>query len=292
MGVTILDGGVGEALLARAGAGDGPLWATRAMMDHPDLLGEVHRAFFEAGAQIASTNTYALFRDRLAPYGLDDLFAPLHRVALDQARRARDAHGAGLVAGSIGPLGASYRADLHPDPETATPLYAEKLGLMVPGVDLILCETVASRRQAQAVLDAAGGCGVPVWLSVTVRDDDGTRLRSGEAVADLLPLAEGRVAALLANCSAPAAMPAALSVLGRAGLPTGAYANGFLLSTDAFLAGTATGPGGHISPEAYADHAAAWAAQGATLIGGCCAVGPAHIAAVVARLRREGVLGD
>lgn len=293
MSITLLDGGIGQEMVARAGDRPTPLWSTRAMMDHPGLLQQIHADYFAAGADIATTNTYAIHRDRLAPDGLEHLFEPLHATALAEAQAARAAHGRGRIAGSIGPLAATYRPDLHPDPATAVPLYAEMVTMVAPGADIILFESVASLTHAGAALAGAQGADRPVWLSVTLDDEDGTRLRSGEALADLLPRLEGRAQAVLANCSAPEAMPAALDILARSGLPFGAYANGFTQITKAFLENRPTSDAlsarRDMGPDIYADHAMAWVGQGATILGGCCETGPAHIAEIARRLRAAGL---
>lgn len=293
MTITLLDGGIGQEMVARAGDKPTPLWSTRAMMDHPGLLQGVHADYFAAGADIATTNSYAIHRDRLAPDGLEHLFAPLHAAALAEAQAARAAHGRGRIAGSIGPLGATYRPDMHPDLATSVPLYAEMVGILSDGVDLILFESVASLLHADAALTAAQGQGKPVWLSVTLDDEDGTKLRSGEDVAGLLKLLSGRASAVLANCSAPEAMPAALAIFARSDLPFGAYANGFTQITKAFLGARPTSDTltarRDMGPAAYADHAMRWIDQGATIIGGCCETGPAHIAEIDTRLRAAGL---
>ena len=96
-------------------------------------------------------------------------------------------------------------------------------------------------------------------------------------------------AAVLANCSIPEAMPAALEIFAKGDLPFGAYANGFTRITQAFLADRPTvdalSARSDLGPAIYADHVMAWVAQGATIIGGCCEVGPAHIAEIARRLR-------
>ncbi len=291
--ITLLDGGMGQELLARSGDAPTPLWATKVMMDHPGLVRDVHAAYFAAGATVATTNTYAIHHDRLLKAGLDDRFATLHMQALAEAAAARAAHGAGRIAGSLGPLVASYRPETHPPHDAAVANYAEIGGLLAPAVDVLLAETVASLAHARAVLEGAQAGGRPVWLSVTVDDEDGARLRSGEAVADLGPvLAKAGAAAVLANCSAPEAMAAALEVLGGFGLPYGAYANGFRQITKEFLKDDPTADAlearPEMTPELYADFAMRWVGMGATIVGGCCETGPAHIAEIARRLKAAG----
>ncbi len=291
--ITLLDGGMGQELIARSGDAPTPLWATQVMIDHPGLVHDVHAAYFAAGATVATTNTYAIHRDRLVKFGLEDRFAALHTQALAEAAAARAAHGAGRLAGSLGPLVASYRPDLHPPHAEAVARYAEIARLLAPAVDFFIAETVASLPHARAVLEGANAEGRPVWLSVTVDDEDGTKLRSGEPVAGVAAvLKNGAASAVLANCSAPEAMAAAIEVFKGFGLPYGAYANGFQQITKEFLTENPTVDALHARPEMtparYADFASLWVGMGATIIGGCCETTPAHIAEIARRLTVEG----
>ena len=290
--ITLLDGGMGQELVHRSGDAPTPLWSTRVMQDHPGLVQAIHADFFAAGATVATTNTYALHHDRLVGTNLEGQLTDLYARALAEAAGAQRAHGSGRIAGSIGPLRASYRPDLHPDPETAIALFKEVTALMAHDCDLILCETVASLAHARDVLTAARTAQKPVWLAVTVMDTDGTRLRSGEAVADVLPIAEAQADALLINCAAPEAITTTLHLIRGTKLPFGAYANGFEQITQGFLEDKPTVDALRIrrdfTPVAYADHVMGWVEAGATIVGGCCEVGPAHIAEIAHRLRAAG----
>ncbi len=292
MTITLLDGGMGQELVHRSSVAPTPLWATQVMLDHPGLVQAVHADYFAAGATIATTNTYAIHRDRLAGTGLEDRFEELHKLALAEAQAARKAHGSGQIAGSIGPLAASYRPDIHPPHAEAVDRYSEIANLLAPAVDFIICETVASLAHASAVLQGAQAAGKPVWLSVTVDDEDGSRLHSGEPVAEVADLAASGAVALLANCSAPEAMAAALPHLLKSGLPVGAYANGFQQITKDFLKDKATVDAlrarRDLGPDAYAKFALGWVDQWASIVGGCCEVGPAHIAELAQRLLAAG----
>lgn len=291
--ITLLDGSIGQEMVKRADEPPSPLWSTKVMMDHPKLVGEVHLDYFEAGATVATTNTYCVLPDRLAPEGMEDQVGALTRAAVMAARRARAAHGAGQVAGAIGPLVASYRPDLCPEPEVAAASYAEPVRLMRDDVDLFLIETVASVRHAEGALRAACGQDRPVWLSITVDDEDGARLRSGEGVGEIAPLLERfEVAAVLVNCSRPEAIDTALEVVRGFGIPFGAYANGFTRISEGFLESRPTVDAlearRDLDPQAYARFAMGWVGMGATIVGGCCEVGPAHIAEIARQLRDAG----
>ncbi|WP_085310670.1 homocysteine S-methyltransferase family protein [Planktotalea arctica] len=291
--ITLLDGGMGQELVHRAGDRPTPLWSTQVMLDRPGLVAEVHRDFYGAGASIATLNSYAIHRDRLAPVQREDQFDALHAMALDEAKAAREAHGSGRIAGSLGPLGASYRPDVHPSAEIAVPLYSEVAALFAEQVDLLICETVVSLEHTRCVMEGAQAAGLPVWCAFSVDDEDGAKLRSGEPLVQAVQIAADMgAAALLANCSAPESIPAALGALARAGLPYGAYANGFTQITKAFLEDRPTVDAlesrRDFTPEIYAGHVMGWIAQGATIVGGCCEVGPAHIAEIAKRLRAAG----
>lgn len=291
--ITLLDGSIGQEVVRRAGDKPTALWSTQAMIDHPGIVGEVHGDYSAAGATIATTNTYAIHRDRLARYLDETQFEPLVRAALKEAKLARDAAGGGRIAGSVGPLGASYRPDICPPPHEAAPLIAELAGLLEPEVDLLICETVSSVTQAEGALLGCADIARPVWLAVTVMDDDGTRLRSGEPVGDLLGVVEKyQPDAVLANCSTPEVMADALRIISGFGKPFGAYANGFKKISDGFLKDSPTVDAlearTDLGPAEYADFVLSWVGLGATIIGGCCETGPAHIAEIARRLIEAG----
>jgi homocysteine S-methyltransferase len=291
--ITLLDGSIGQELVKRAGEKPTPLWSTKVMIDHPKLVGEVHLDYFQAGATIATTNTYCVLHDRLKIAGIEDKAAELTQAAVMSARRARAAVGGGRVAGSLGPLIASYRPDLCPAPEDAAKGYAIPVAAMKDHVDLLLIETVSSVQHAEGALRAATGQGLPVWLAVTVDDEDGTKLRSGESVSEIAGVVEAyQPDAVLVNCSRPEAIGAALELIKPMGKPFGAYANGFTHISAGFLKTAPTVDAlterTDLGPEAYAEFVMGWIAQGATIVGGCCEVGPAHIAELAKRIKADG----
>lgn len=290
--VTLLDGSIGQELVKRAGDRPTPLWSTTVMMEKPGLVQGLHEDYFDAGATVATTNSYAVLRDRLVRAGLEERFEDLLAAAVQGAVAARDAHGGGRVAGALGPIGASYRPDLCPAPDVAAGIYAEIAGLM-GAVDLLLIETVVSVNHAEGALRGVAGAGKPVWLAVSTMDEDGTKLRSGEALAELGPvIAEYAPDAVLINCTRPEVVAEGLEIIKGFGLPFGAYANGFTRISDAFLQDAPTVEAlqdrKDLGPETYADFAQSWVDQGASIIGGCCEISPAHIAEIATRLRAAG----
>lgn len=293
MDITLLDGSIGQEIMKRSGDTPTPLWSTRVMIDHPNLLDEIHLEYFKAGATVATTNTYAVLRDRLRMVDIEDQFGLLTENAVKSANQAVALHGSGRVAGSIGPLKASYRPDICPPADEAAAIYAEHVTLMKDHVDLFLLETMSSVDQAKGGLLATVKQDKPVWIGVTVNDDDGTKLRSGENLIDLQPLFDSFPPdAVLVNCSRPEAVTQALDIVSGFGLPFGAYANGFTRISEGFLQVAPTvdqlTERTDLGPEAYAEFVMHWVDQGATIVGGCCEVGPAHIAEVARALNDAG----
>jgi S-methylmethionine-dependent homocysteine/selenocysteine methylase len=278
----ILDGGMGQELVKRAGKAT-DLWSMQALMDMPILVRQVHDDYFSAGAQIATTNTYSVLPDRLEAKGLGEHLLPLTKSACEMAVAARDAHGSGQVAGSLGPLGFSYQPDKSPPVEQAAEVYAKMARLHSDYVDFHLLETMSSVDQARGGLMGVGVTGKPVWVSLSVDDTDGTKLRSGEPLADIITmLKDYSPAVVLINCSPPEAISQGLSILTGHGFTLGAYANGFTGIHSDFNSINATvdllEARKDLGPTEYLTFARAWAEGGALIIGGCCEVGPDHIA--------------
>jgi len=286
MTVTILDGSIGQELVNRSGVTPTGLWSTKTMVESPELVRQVHDAYFAAGAEIVTSNTYQIHRDRLVPYEIEDQFESLHHLGCQIARESRDAFGGGQVAGAMGPTGWSYRPDLAPPAEQAAELYAEIARIQEPYVDLFLIETMCSVDQARGALMGASVVNKPVWLAVSVDDENGENLRSGEPLKDLLPvLEEFNPSALLVNCSIPEAVTKACNALSEVNLTRGAYANGFTAITSDFAQAGATvdalSAREDLGPERYAEFAGQWIESGVSIVGGCCEVGPLHIQELV-----------
>ena len=126
---------------------------------------------------------------------------------------------------------------------------------------------------------------------MSVMDEDGTRLRSGEPLAEGAKAAkEEGAAAVMVNCSWPEAVSQAMPVLAETGLPFGGFANGFTKIDALEIGGTVDGLKARtdLGPDQYADHAMAWVQAGASIVGGCCEVGPAHIEKLAMRLNEAG----
>ena len=160
-------------------------------------------------------------------------------------------------------------------------------------VDILLVETVCSLKQAKGVLAATDNSNKPVWISFSVDDNDGTKLRSGENLEDVEAVINNHlVEAVLINCSPPEVVGNALSILSKMGLAFGAYANGFSKISSEFLKTRPTVDAltarKDLGPEEYSNFVTNWIRNGASIVGGCCEIGPAHISKIAQKIHELG----
>ena len=282
--IILLDGGMGQELRKRSQKPASPLWSTQVMLDEPELVTASHRDFIDAGAEVITVNTYAATPPRLTRDGDPTSLAALHDAALQAARQARDESGRAVrLAGCLPPLVASYHAEVVPDDATCARDYRRLVEAQAGGVDLFIAETMTLTREAVAATEAARESGLPVWVAFTVDDNNGHQLRSGEPLADAArAVIDAGAGAVLINCSVPEAVTDAMADLADLGVPFGGYANGFEAAAELKVGGTVDGLKAReqLTPDVYAGYVQQWMAAGATLVGGCCEIGPAHIAAL------------
>ncbi|WP_245671349.1 homocysteine S-methyltransferase [Nocardia amamiensis] len=287
-GVLISDGGLATELEARGHDLSDALWSARLLVDDPAAIEAVHAAYFQAGADIATTASYQASFEGFAARGLSraDSIRLLRRsVAL--ARAARDACADGRqrwVAASIGPYGAAladgseYRGRYGRSVGELRAWHRPRLEVLADaGADLLALETVPDIDEAEALVDLVTDIGVPAWLSYTI---EGTRTRAGQPLADAFAVAAASdsIIAIGVNCCAPADVTAAIELAAGTGKPVVAYPN----SGEGWDAARRTWAG---SARFAPAQARAWVARGARVIGGCCRVGPADIARLATELR-------
>ncbi len=281
---TILDGGMGQELIHRGAPRSPKLWSAWAMLEDPDLVAGVHADYVEAGCDILTTNSYATFADRLHPHGLGDRADELTRLSGHLARGAADAsERLVLVAASLPPMRGSYCPNPDGTYEELRAEYAVMVDQLADSADLFLCETMGACFEARAAADAARESGLPVWVAFTLQGATGPHLLDGTPFDEAVDSIDAD--AFLLNCCPPEQTSEALPYLRAAtDLPIGAYANAFHGMPVGWK-----GRDGHALPEGrtdmgaqrYAEAARGWVAMGADIVGGCCEIGPAHIARLV-----------
>jgi S-methylmethionine-dependent homocysteine/selenocysteine methylase len=294
--VIILDGGMSRELMRLNAPFRQPEWSALALIDTPHLVEQVHAEFAAAGAQVLTTNSYALVPFHV---GEERFFRDGEKLATDAGRLARsaaDAAGQVIVAGSLPPLFGSYEPDKF-QPSLA-PTYIDTLvrGLS-PFVDIWLGETLSLIAEAEVVFTATKDSKKPVWIAFTLNESDESPpgLRSGELVEDAARWAlDAGVEALLFNCCRPEVVDAAVrrakEVVGDRVL-IGAYANSFEPKPKMHQANeVVSGIREDLNPAQYAEYATQWIENGATIVGGCCGIGCGHVQELAATF--EGRLVD
>jgi S-methylmethionine-dependent homocysteine/selenocysteine methylase len=186
----------------------------------------------------------------------------------------------------------SYRPDLF-DEAKAPALIRPLIEGLSPHVDLWLAETQSCLAEARFARQTLAADKRPFWVSFTLDDDNEDlarpKLRSGECVAAAVTaMLELGAAAVLFNCSQPeimeGAVDAARAVREAHGFKAriGVYANAFPPQRDEAANEGLSDIRGDLTPARYVRFAKAWVRHGADIVGGCCGIGPEHIAALKA----------
>ncbi|MEV4442483.1 homocysteine S-methyltransferase [Streptomyces sp. NPDC049577] len=288
-GALVLDGGLSNQLAAQGCDLSDDLWSARLLADDPGAVEAAHDAYVRAGARVLITASYQATFQGFARRGLGpEEAAALLRRSVELARRAA---GRGerevWVAASVGPYGAmladgsEYRGRYGLGVAELERFHRPRVeALAAAGPDVLALETVPDADEARALLRAVKGCEVPVWLSYSAL---GGRTRAGQPLEEAFALAAGdeQVIAVGVNCCEPHdVLPAVETAARVTGKPVVVYPN----SGEGWDARARDWCG---APAFDPAAALEWRAAGARLIGGCCRVGPDHIAALAARLDDE-----
>jgi 5-methyltetrahydrofolate--homocysteine methyltransferase len=280
----------GSLGLAREQKGNNDILA----LTKPEVPEAIHRAYFEAGADIAETNTFSANRVSQADYGAEHLVRDINIESARLARRLADEFQAKdgrprFVAGAIGPTNKtlSLSPDVN-DPgfreidwDTLVDVYKEQADALVGGgADFILIETVFDTLNAKAAimavkqLEAELGRDIPIMLSMTLTDLSGRNLSGHTVEAFWHAVRHAKPLTIGLNCSFGATQlrphvktlseiaDTLIMIYPNAGLPNelGAYDE---------------------QPDTTASFVSEWAHAGqVNVLGGCCGSTPAHIAAM------------
>lgn len=293
-GVVLLDGATGTELQRRGAPMSDEAWCALASASHPDLLRTIHEDYIRAGSDLITANTFASARHLMERAGYGSRTRELQRRAVEIARDAvqRAADRPVVVAGSISTMRPVGKGTDQRDPDVdlaAIPWAANMREtaetLAEAGADLLLLEMISDVEHGMLALEAALATGLPVWVGLSAKRQDGTLVSyrdDGPTFRELVDhWTQQPVQALGIMHTALPDMEEALDLLlARSSVPAMAYPEaGYFRSPDWTFT--------EVDPESLATAAMGWAQRGVRILGGCCGLGPSHIAALARRLTTD-----
>jgi S-methylmethionine-dependent homocysteine/selenocysteine methylase len=282
----ILDGGTGTGIQRRGAPMDGETWCAEVNLTHPDIVQAVHEDYIRAGAEVITANTFATSALLFNALGRDGDLVKIDRAAVEIAKRA--AAGKNIaIAGSMSTMrpvvpGSDRTLKQREWPEDqARGLFRRKAeNLAAAGVDLLMMEMMRDIDYSIWATEAAVATGLPVWVGISVERRADGRIsgfgREDQLLDDIAPaLAAMGPAVISIMHTSPSDTDEALEIVrkywdGRLGTyPESGY---FKMPDWQFV--------DIIPPAELVAKSRAWQAMGVSVFGGCCGIGPEHIAAL------------
>ena len=285
----VLDGGMGQELLARGMEANGTLWSANALLQkkYHQLLLDTHLDFINSGAEVIVTTTFTTRRMRLRDNGVEDKFEYLNTKAGEIAKKAKDLNPHIFVAGGLPPQYLTYEADTRPDDEIKENFY-DQAKLLNPFIDFFYFDVLSSVREFKLAIEAIESFDKPYLVGAHI--SEGVKLPSGETISEIIKeINQKNLLGLMLSCVSPENYEENLNEIKGLGIPFGFKLNGFVTTkppsgyTNNFNKSKTGNPNeflGHredLTPEKMALIAKKFKSAGATILGGCCETRPNHI---------------
>ena len=285
----ILDGGVGQELLARGMEPNGTLWSANALLQekYHQLLLDTHLDFIKSGAEVIVTATFTTRRLRLRDNNVEDKFEYLNTKAGEIAKKAKDLNPHILVAGGLPPQYLTYESDTRSDGEIKENFH-EQAKLLSPFVDFFYFDVLSSVREIQLAIEAIITFNKPYLIGAHI--SEGVKLPSGEKISDIIyKIKHKNLLGLMLSCVSPENYEQNLDEIKNLGVPFGFKLNGFVTTkpkagyTSTFNKSKTGNPNEFLgrredlTPEKMSEFVKTFKEAGATILGGCCETRPSHI---------------
>jgi homocysteine S-methyltransferase len=287
----ILDGGMGQELLARGMEPNGTLWSANALLQekYHKLLLDTHVDFIKAGAEVIVTTTFTTRQIRLKDNNVEDKFEYLNKKAGEIAQKAKKLYPNVLIAGGLPPQYLTYEADPRPDSEIADN-FKTQAELLNPYVDFFYFDVLSSVKEFKIAIDCISKFNKPYLIGAHI--SEGTNLPSGEKISEIITkIKHEKLLGIMLSCISPENYNLNLNEIKNLGVPFGFKLNGFMKTnpkpnyTGAYNNSKSGNPNEFLgvredlTPEKMSEFAKKFKDAGATILGGCCETRPSHIKA-------------
>ena len=286
----ILDGGMGQELLARGMKPNGTLWSANAILnsDYHKLLEDTHKDFVKAGAEVIVTTTFTTRRRRLRDNNIEDKFEYLNKKAGEIAANVKKEFPNIKIAGGLPPQDLTYEEDKRSEKEIIKD-FNEQAKLLDEYVDFYYFDVWSSIKEFKCGIEAIKEFKKPYLVGIHI--SEGTKLPSGEKISEIKNILDDNLLGVMLSCVSPENYELNLEELKKLDVPFGFKLNGFKTTKpkNGYTANYLKTKGnpneflGHrldLTPEKIQEIAKKFKEHGATIIGGCCETRPSHIEAM------------
>ena len=287
----ILDGGMGQELLARGMEPNGTLWSANALLQdkYHKLLLDTHLDFIRAGAEVIVTTTFTTRKIRLRDNNVEDKFEYLNKKAGEIAQKAKKIFPSTLIAGGLPPQYLTYEADTRSENEIRDDFY-HQAKILNPYIDFFYFDVLSSVREFKIALECIKEFNKPYLIGAHI--SEGTKLPSGESISEIITkIKHDKILGIILSCISPENYNLNLEEIKNLNIPFGFKLNGFIKTnpkpnyTGAYKKSKTGNPNEFLgqrkdlTPEKMAEFAKKFKKAGATILGGCCETRPSHIKA-------------
>ena len=289
--LTILDGGMGQELLARGMEPSGTLWSTNALLHekYHKLILDIHLDFIKAGAEIIVTTTFTTRKSRLRDNKVLDKYEYLNKKAGEIAQKVKKIHPKVLIAGGLPPQNLTYEADDR-DEDEIRENFNSQAKLLNPYIDFFYFDVLSSVREVRIAIESIKEFGKPYLIGAHI--SEGKNLPSGEKVTNIIKdIKHENLLGLILSCVSPENYELNIEEIKKLGVPFGFKLNAFVTTnpkpnyTGAYNKSKTGNPNEFLgvrkdlTPDKMYEFAKKFRDAGATIIGGCCETRPSHIQA-------------
>tara|TARA_B100001123_G_scaffold283588_1_gene315938 strand:+ start:731 stop:1645 length:915 start_codon:yes stop_codon:yes gene_type:complete len=289
--IRILDGGMGQELLHKGLKPKGTLWSAHALIDESchQMVIDTHLDFINAGAEVIVTSTFTARRNRLIQNDCEKYFEKINIKAVELAQKARDISKKNiLIAGGLPNQKQTYTADLGQDLNSIKKNFYDQAKVLKNGIDFYYLDVMSSGLECEIALKAIESFNLPVLTGIHLRDNG--QLPSGEKIEDIIKKYKNKNwLGIIMACVSPKAYEAVANNLKKIDIAYGFKLNAFnkipvgytVASKDAWgNAGnpnTVLGTNTELNESKFYEYVKKFMENGATILGGCCEIGPSHI---------------